>query len=72
MKTASPSMLVMVIDIHHGQPGGIHCPAHVYLLRVPFPAEGTIMGITCILPSSEMPISATAKRVNCQYWVLAH
>ena len=30
------------------------------------------MGITCVLPSSEMPISATAKIVHCQYWVLAY
>jgi hypothetical protein len=61
-----------VSDLHHGQPSSIHCPAHVYLLRVPFPAKWTIMGITCILPSSEMPISPTAKVVHCQYWVLAY
>jgi hypothetical protein len=62
----------MTINIHHGQLGGIHCPAHIYLLRIPFPAKGTIMGITCVLPSSEMPISTTAKIVHCQYWVLAY
>jgi hypothetical protein len=50
----------------------MHCPAHVYLLCVSFPAKETIMEITCVLPSSEMPISAAAKIVHCQYWVLAY
>ncbi len=44
----------MVIIPHHGQPGGFHRPAHVYLLRSSSAATRGKMGITCALSASNL------------------
>ncbi len=41
-----------VIVLHHGQPGGFHCPACLYLLHSPSAAMRVKMGITCALSAS--------------------
>ncbi len=43
-----------VLVPHHGQVGGFHCPARVYLLRSPSAAMRGKMGITCALSASKM------------------
>jgi hypothetical protein len=44
----------MVIVPHHGQPGGFHWPARVYLLCSPSAATRGKMGITCALSASNL------------------
>jgi hypothetical protein len=43
-----------VSDLHHGQPGGIHCPMRVYLLHPPLAATGGKLGIKCALSSPNL------------------
>jgi hypothetical protein len=43
-----------VIVPHHGQPGGFHHPARVYLLSSPPAATRGKMGITCALSASNL------------------
>ncbi len=65
----------MVIVPHHGQPGGFHCPACVYLLRSPSAATRGKMGITCALSASNLakyPKTRAGSRLPCRGWHTQH
>jgi hypothetical protein len=61
-----------VIVPHHGQPGGFHCPAHVYLLRSPSAATRGKMGITCALSASNLAEYSKTSWVWVSLQRLAH
>jgi hypothetical protein len=61
-----------VIVPHHGQPGGFHCPARVYLLRSPSAATREKMGITCTLSASNLAKHCKTSWVSVTLQRLAH
>jgi hypothetical protein len=57
-----------VIGLHHGHPGGFLHPIGAYLLRPPFPAKGTIMGIKCVLPTRQFSGQWILVVVDARCW----
>ena len=61
-----------VIVPHHGQPGGFHCPACIYLLCSPSAAMRGKMGITFTLSASNLAENCKTSWVLVTLQRLAH